>query len=62
VVNRFTSRAQKGFTKHRYIQVVLINVCETIRHCESNNVCGALLSVDQSCAFDTISHKYMKEV
>jgi hypothetical protein len=33
VVNRFTSRAQKGFTNHRYIQEVLINVCATINHC-----------------------------
>jgi hypothetical protein len=32
VINRFTSRAQKGFTNHRYIQEVLINVCETISH------------------------------
>jgi hypothetical protein len=62
VVNRFTSRAQKGFTKHRYIQEVLINVCETIRHCDTNNIGAALVSVDQSRAFDTISHKYMSEV
>jgi hypothetical protein len=62
VVNRFTSRAQKGFTNHRYIQEVLINVCATINHCNANNIEGALLSIDQSRAFDTISHKYMSEV
>jgi hypothetical protein len=62
VVNRFTSRAQKGFTNHRYIQEVLINVCATINHCNANNIEGALLSIDQSRAFDTISHKYMAEV
>jgi hypothetical protein len=62
VVNRFTSREQKGFTKHRYIQEVLINVCETIRYCDTNNIGAALVSVDQSRAFDTISHKYMAEV
>jgi hypothetical protein len=62
VVNRFTSRAQKGFTNHRFIQEVLINVCSTINHCNINNVEGALLSIDQSRAFDTISHKYMTEV
>ncbi len=62
VVNRFTSRAQKGFTKHRYIQEVLIYVCETIHYCDINNVGAALVSVDQSRAFDTISHKYMAEV
>jgi len=62
VVNRFTSRAQKGFTNHRYIQEVLINVCSTINYCNLNNVEGAILSIDQSRAFDTISHKYMTEV
>jgi hypothetical protein len=62
VENRFTSCAQKGFTNHRYIQEVLINVCTTINYCNLNNVDGALLSIDQSRAFDTISHKYMSEV
>ncbi len=62
VVNRFTSRAQKGFTNHRYIQEVLINMCETINHWNARGVGGALLSIDQSRAFDTISHKYMPEV
>ncbi len=56
IINRFTSRAQKGFTNHRYIQEVLINVCETINVCNINGVGGALLSIDQSRAFDTISH------
>jgi len=62
VINRFTSRAQKGFTQHRYIQEVLINVCEKIAHCKNNNVMGALLSIDQTRAFDTISHNYMTAV
>ncbi len=62
VINRFTSRAQKGFTNHRYIQEVLINACEKISHCNNSNIGGALLSVDQSRAFDTISHKYMEQV
>jgi hypothetical protein len=38
VVNRFTSRAQKGFTKHRYIQELLINMCSTINYCNINNI------------------------
>jgi hypothetical protein len=62
VINRFTSRAQKGFTNHRYIQEVLINVAEKITYCKQNNIEGVLLSIDQSRAFDTISHKYMTEV
>jgi hypothetical protein len=62
VVNRFTTRAQKGFTSHRYIQEVLINFIETINYCKKHNVNGAMVSIDQSKAFDTISHKYCKEV
>jgi len=62
VVNRFTTRAQKGFTQHRYIQEVLINVIETINHCKLHGINGAIISIDQSKAFDTISHKYMSEV
>jgi hypothetical protein len=62
VINRFTSRAQKGFTNHRYIQEVLINVAEKISYCMHNNIEGVLLSIDQPRAFDTISHKCMTEV
>jgi hypothetical protein len=62
VINRFTSRAQKGFTSHRYIQEVLINVIETINYCKRHNVNAAIVSIDQSKAFDTISHKYCSEV
>jgi hypothetical protein len=62
VVNRFTTRAQKGFTQHRYIQEVLINVIETINHCKLHGINGTIISIDQSKAFDTISHKYMSEV
>jgi hypothetical protein len=62
VVNRFTTRAQKGFTQHRYIQDVLINVIETINHCKLHGINGAVISIDQSKAFDTISHKYVSEV
>jgi hypothetical protein len=62
IINRFTSRAQKGFTNHRYIQEVLINVTEKISYCKKNNINGALLSIDQTRAFDTISHKFMSEV
>jgi hypothetical protein len=38
VVNRICSRAQKGYNSDRYVQEVLINVCETIAHCKHNNV------------------------
>ncbi len=56
------SRAQKGFTKDRHIQEVLINVIEMIAHCKHYNVPGAILSIDQCKAFNSVSHKYMHEV
>jgi hypothetical protein len=55
------SRAQKGFTSDRHIQEVLINVVEMISHCKTNDIPGAILSIDQAKAFDSISHKYMRE-
>jgi hypothetical protein len=56
------SRAQKGFTLDRHIQEVLINVIEMIAHCNNHGIPGAIVSIDQAKAFDTISHKYMREV
>jgi hypothetical protein len=56
------SRAQKGFTNTRYIQEVLINVCETIGYCNANNIPGCIVAIDQAKAFDTISNRYMVEV
>jgi hypothetical protein len=56
------SRAQKGFTSERYIQEVLINVIENIAHCKKSNLPACILSIDQSKAFDSVSHAYMREV
>jgi hypothetical protein len=56
------SRAQKGFTSDRHIQEVLINVIEMIAHCKTHDIPGAILSIDQAKAFDTISHLYMRQV
>jgi exonuclease III len=56
------SRAQKGFTPHRYIQEVFINVVETIAYTNYHNIPACMLSLDQAKAFDSVSHKYMSEV
>jgi exonuclease III len=56
------SRSQKGFTKDRFIQEVLINVIEMVAHCKEFNIPGAILSIDQSKAFDSVSHLYMHSV
>jgi hypothetical protein len=62
VVDRVLSRAQKGFTKTRQIQEVIINCMETMEYCVKNKIKGVLVSVDQSKAFDSVSHAYMEKV
>jgi hypothetical protein len=62
VVDRVLSRAQKGFTKSRQIHEVIINCKETMDFCEKNNIKGVIASIDQSKAFDSVSHSYMEKV
>jgi exonuclease III len=62
VVNRICSRAQKGFNDSRFTQECLINVIETIRHCNNNNISAAVVAVDMAKAFDTLSHGYLAQV
>jgi hypothetical protein len=62
VVNRICSRAQKGFNKQRFTQECLINVIETIQHCQVNDINGAVVAVDMAKAFDTLSHGFLREV
>jgi exonuclease III len=61
IVDRVTTRAQKGFTDSRYIQEVLINVIDCIGYAKKNNLNGAVVSIDMSKAFDTISHEFLSE-
>jgi hypothetical protein len=62
IVNRICSRAQKGYNSERYVQEVLINVVETIAHCKSNNLRGAVLAVDMAKAFDSLNHDFIAAV
>ncbi len=61
VVNRICSRAQKGFNDSRFTQECLINVIETIRHCNNNNISAAVVAVDMAKAFDTFSHGFLEQ-
>jgi exonuclease III len=61
ITDFITSRAQKGFTSSRFIHEVLINVASNIAHCNFNNISGAIVSIDQAKAFDTIYHGFVKE-
>jgi hypothetical protein len=54
------SRAQKGFTKSRYMHKVILNISGTIAHCNNNNISAAIVSIDQAKAFDTIWHGFVR--
>jgi exonuclease III len=60
--NRICSRAQKGYNDKRYVQEVLINVCESINYCQKNNINGSVLAIDMAKAFDTLDHDFINEV
>ncbi len=60
--DRLLSRAQKGFTKSRQIHEVIINCMETMGLCKKNNIKGVIVSIDQTKAFDSVSHSYMEQV
>jgi hypothetical protein len=62
VTKKILSRAQKGFTNHRNIQECLINIIENVAFAKKHNINGALVAIDQSKAFDSVSNKYMHEV
>ena len=62
IANRILSRAQKGFNNKRYIQESILNVLENIDFCKKNNIKGALVTIDQAKAFDSVSHDYMVKV
>jgi hypothetical protein len=60
ITDRITSRAQKGFTKSRYLQEVILNITQNISFCRSNDVPAAIISIDQAKAFDTIYHGFVR--
>jgi hypothetical protein len=62
VNNRICSRAQKGYNKQRYVQEVLINVCETIQFCRSSGTRAGVLAVDMAKAFDSLDHRFITQV
>ena len=62
VSNQILSRAQKGFNQKRQIHETIINTLENIDYCKRENVKGVLVSIDQSKAFDSVSHSFMEKV
>jgi hypothetical protein len=62
IVDRVLSRSQKGFTKSRQIQEVIINCRKTMDYCRKHKIKGVIASIDQAKAFDSVSHSYMEKV
>jgi hypothetical protein len=62
VANRVLSRAQKGFTRSRQIQEVILNIDETVSKCNREKLKAAMICVDQAKAFDSVDHQYMLKV
>jgi hypothetical protein len=61
VCNSVLSRAQKGFTKGRYIQECLLNIIETIHRSNKYKIPAFILALDQEKAFDSVRHDYMRK-
>jgi hypothetical protein len=65
VIDKVTSMSQKAYNSKRFIHESVINTVDIIRalrHCDNNGVPGAILSIDQKKAFDSVLHGYMREV
>ncbi len=61
VVDKLTSRAQKGFTSSRQIQEVLINTIENIAYAKNAGKDISVLAIDQAKAFDSVKHSFLRE-
>ena len=61
-IDKLTPIGQKGYSENRQCQEVLISVSDCISMCNSKKVRGALLSLDISKAFDTLSHTFLNSV
>ena len=61
-INKLTPIGQKGYSESRQCQEVLIEVSDCVSRCNAKNIKGALLSLDISKAFDTLSHTFLNSV
>ena len=61
-IDKLTPIGQKGYSENRQCQEVLISVSDCISNCNTKKIRGALLSLDISKAFDTLSHTFLNSV
>ena len=58
-IDKLTPVCQKGYSETRQCQEVLISVSDCVSKCNYRKIRGALLSLDISKAFDTLSHTFL---
>ena len=58
-IDKLTPVCQKGYSQTKQCQEVLISVSDCVSKCNHRNIRGALLSLDISKAFDTLSHSFL---
>jgi len=61
VIDKITKVGQKGHSKNKRCQEVLITLIEGITECKIKNKRGAILSVDIKKAFDCIAHDFVEK-
>ena len=61
-IDKLTPIGQKGYSEKRQCQEVLISVSDCVSKCNSRKIRGALLSLDISKAFDSLSHSFLNSV
>jgi len=61
VMDKLTPIGQKGHSKTRRCQEVLLNLIEAIDECKSKKIKGCILSLDIRKAFDCVSHDFIKK-
>ncbi len=62
VIDKLTPVSQRGYSKSRQCQEVLISVIEGVNEAKLKNKKGAVLCLDIAKAFDKIKHDYMNGV
>jgi hypothetical protein len=61
-MDKLTGISQKGYSKKKQCQEVLINIVDSISFLKKRKIKGALVSLDIKKAFDSKSHRYLQLV